>query len=76
MDNEEKFTPINYVAFDMARIKRSTNSLAIDHLLEVAEECIRATGIFFSGGLKPVSDTFSREEYIERTRQLMSIDVW
>ncbi|VUZ54943.1 unnamed protein product [Hymenolepis diminuta] len=75
MDNEEKSTPITYVAFDMARIKRSTNSLAIDHLLEVAEECIRATGIFFSGGLKPVSDTFSREEYIERTRQLMSIDV-
>ncbi|KAM3183565.1 hypothetical protein ACTXT7_010097 [Hymenolepis weldensis] len=75
MDNEEKSTPITYVAFDMARIKRSTNSLAIDHLLEVAEECIRATGIFFSGGLKPVSDTFSREEYIERTRQLMNIDV-
>ncbi|VDO12023.1 unnamed protein product [Rodentolepis nana] len=75
LEDQKNFRPISYVAVDMARIKRSTNSLALDHLLEVADESIHATGIFFSAGLKAVSDTFSREEYIERTRQVMDIDI-
>ncbi|KAM7542018.1 hypothetical protein Aperf_G00000011160 [Anoplocephala perfoliata] len=73
--NKENLRPITYVNFDMAQMKRSPDSFALDRLLHIAEECIRSTGIFFSAGLKPVSDTVSREDYIERTHQLMGSDV-
>ncbi|VDM27919.1 unnamed protein product [Hydatigera taeniaeformis] len=65
----ETISPITYVAFDMARIKRLHNILALDRLKVIAEECVRRTGLFFSVGSS--TTTVSRQECIQHTMPQM-----
>ena len=59
--------PIVYIGFDMAHLKRSHKSLALDRLKVIAEECLRYTGLFFSTGHQ-LANSISYEESIHRTK--------